>query len=149
MDVYDQRPKGGDKLERARSLGEYGWQALRIIIANHRSAGMCPESVARSMHITRRHLYRCVQPAGNVATLIAVARSRTAVQHMIRDPEQPLEFVAHRSGFGNRDTLRTHLRRIYGMGPRQISPTTAPIGLEVERYALSQAERLELERVIG
>jgi len=77
-------------------------------------------AVAEELHLSLRQLYRCF--AGHVSPTELISRRRTAsaVALMLADPEIPVEAITVAAGFSDPSTLRDHLQRYTGMGPRQL-----------------------------
>ena len=90
-----------------------------LIDARHGDPRLDVDSVARELHVSRRHLYRHVTGDDGVAVLLAKRRVETASDLLTRFPRAPLSEIARRSGYAGSGLLRIHFLRYVGMTPTQ------------------------------
>lgn len=90
-----------------------------LIDARHGDPRLDVDSVARELHVSRRHLYRHVTGDDGIAALLAKRRVQTASDLLTRFPRLPLSEIARRSGYMGSGLLRIHFLRYVGMTPTQ------------------------------
>lgn len=90
-----------------------------LIDARHGDPRLDVDSVARELHVSRRHLYRHVTGDDGVAALLAKRRVETASDLLTRFPRVPLSEIARRSGYMGSGLLRIHFLRYVGITPTQ------------------------------
>ncbi|MDY6811614.1 MAG: helix-turn-helix domain-containing protein [Actinomycetota bacterium] len=94
--------------------------AIDLINRNHRDPAFTPDTIARSLHISRRQLYRHFENADeSVSDVIASQRLQTACSFLTNRPDLTLAQVAAMSGFPSAATFRNRFRARYGVGPRE------------------------------
>ncbi len=93
---------------------------LSLIEQNYRDPGFSVESIVRSLHVSRRHLYRMFAGAGeSPAALIARRRLERARTLLETSGEITIDRVARSSGFTSGAILRNRFRSEFGVTPDQ------------------------------
>lgn len=90
-----------------------------LVAQDHPDPGLTPERVAAQLHVSRSHLDRLLPHGQGIGSLILHFRLRTAWQLLERHPNLPVEVLAQRSGFVDRNTFRENFSRVYGVTPSQ------------------------------
>lgn len=94
-------------------------EAVLLVAQDHPDPGLTPERVAAELHVSRRHLDRLLPHGQGIGSLILHFRLRTAWKLLERHPNLPVEVLARRSGFADRNTFRENFARVYGVTPSQ------------------------------
>jgi AraC family transcriptional regulator, positive regulator of tynA and feaB len=95
--------------------------AIELIERNHRDPGLTPATIARTLHVSRRHLYRHFEATDeSVATLIADRRLQTAHELLTTDNTLAITEVAAAAGFPSVATMRNRFRARYGVNPIEL-----------------------------
>lgn len=94
-------------------------ETVLLVAQDHPDPGLTPERVAAELHVSRRHLDRLLPHGQGVGSLILHFRLRTAWKLLERHPNLPVEVLARRSGFVDRNTFRENFSRIYGVTPSE------------------------------
>lgn len=92
-------------------------EAVLLVAQDHPDPGLTPERVAAELHVSRRHLDRLLPHGQGIGSLILHFRLRTAWKLLERHPSLPVEVLAQRSGFVDRNTFRENFSRVYGITP--------------------------------
>ncbi|MGC4933482.1 helix-turn-helix domain-containing protein [Gordonia sp. DT30] len=112
-----------------RALNDPGYvrEATRSLIDHHfRDPEFTAESIARILHMSRRHLYRYFRDTDvTPATMIATRRLERARELLIHRENAGLDSIALACGFTSAATLRNRFRAEYGMTPNEFRRRSA------------------------
>lgn len=95
-------------------------KAMTLIRQRAHDPNFSVATVAEELHLSLRQLYRSFAGYVSPTELISRRRTAAAVALMLADPEMPVGAITVAAGFSNPTTLRDHLHRYTGMGPRQL-----------------------------
>lgn len=93
-----------------------------LIEQNYRDPEFGVDTIARLLHVSRRHMYRFFADAGDEqspAALIARRRVMRARELLVRNSRMSLREVAAASGFVSTGTLTKRFRAEFGMAPSE------------------------------
>lgn len=90
-------------------------RAKRYIEAHLASPGLTPDTVCRSLHVSRATLFRAFQPLGGVATYIWNRRLEAVRRVLTSGSRDPLATIGLSYGFTNSTHLSRSFRRQFGM----------------------------------
>ncbi|MFJ6533128.1 helix-turn-helix domain-containing protein [Microbacterium sp. NPDC091662] len=94
--------------------------ALAVIQKRFREPQCSVSSVAEELHLSVRQLYRSFVGHESPSEIISRVRTSAAITLLLNDRGLPAPEVARRAGFVDPGTMREHLRRLLGMGSREI-----------------------------
>lgn len=96
-------------------------RAKRLIEERLRSPQLSPEFLCRTLHVSRRSLYRLFEPLGGVHQYI-LRRRLSHVRRILKDPcnRRPIADVAEQYGFSNPETFWRAFKRQYGVTPGDV-----------------------------
>ncbi|MET0531025.1 MAG: AraC family transcriptional regulator [Microvirga sp.] len=105
---------GENNLELSRRL------RAEIFIDNNLAADLSPDTVARSIGVSRSSLYRAMQAVGGVETVVRhrrAARLRLLISR--QDTAKSIGFFAEKTGFSSASLCSRAFKKIYGQTPDQ------------------------------
>ncbi|WLP92576.1 helix-turn-helix transcriptional regulator [Gordonia sp. NB41Y] len=120
----------GHDMDRGRDIAMSVRLATRELIEeNFTDPSFSADSIARDLHISRRHLYRQFSGAGDsVAAMITSRRLDRARELLVRAGMITLEEVARLSGFSSVATMRNRFRGRYGLTPSEFRDRSRTVG---------------------
>lgn len=95
-------------------------KAMTLIHQRAHDPNFSVAAVAEELHLSLRQLYRSFAGYVSPTELISRRRTASAVALMLADPKMPVGAITVAAGFSDPTTLRDHLHRYTGMGPRQL-----------------------------
>ena len=111
-----------DGLENVRPALETGLtvQISRVIERDLGSAVLSPQSICRTLGVSRTSLYRACEPRGGVAAMIKQARL-ARINQILSDPTETRRIfeIAHAHGFVSEAHFSREFRRAFGRSPRE------------------------------
>lgn len=95
--------------------------ALDLIERHHPDPEFTPELIARTLHISRRQLYRHFEESdGSLATLIAERRLLAAHEMLLEDRSLSIAAISIAAGFPSVATMRNRFRARFEMTPNDL-----------------------------
>lgn len=97
----------------------YG-QVRRHVEAHLHDPGLSPESVLRSLQLSRASVYRLFAHEGGLASYIRARRLRMAADELVRFPHMAVQDIAAGLGFDNASSFSRAFRRAYDIAPQEL-----------------------------
>lgn len=95
--------------------------AIDLVERNHSDPDFTPDSIARSLHVSRRQLYRHFEDSDDsLAAIIAERRAQTAREMLLNNRTLSISEVAVASGFPSVATMRNRFRSRFGLSPNEL-----------------------------
>lgn len=95
--------------------------AIDLVERNHCDADFTPDTIARTLHISRRQLYRHFEDSSDsLAAIIAERRAQTAREMLLNNRLLSIGEVAAASGFPSVATMRNRFRSRFGLSPNEL-----------------------------
>jgi AraC-like DNA-binding protein len=97
----------------------YG-QVRRHVDSHLHDPDLSPESVLKSLHLSRASVYRLFAHDGGLASYIRARRLRMAADELVRFPHLAVQDVAAGLGFNNASSFTRAFRRAYDIAPQEL-----------------------------
>jgi len=97
----------------------YG-QVRRHVEANLHDPDLSPESVLKSLHLSRASVYRLFEHEGGLAAYIRSRRLRMAADELVRFPHMEVQDIASGLGFNSASSFTRAFRRAFDIAPGEL-----------------------------
>lgn len=97
----------------------YG-QVRRHVEANLHDPDLSPDSVLKSLHLSRASVYRLFEHEGGLAAYIRSRRLRMAADELVRFPHMEVQDIASGLGFNSASSFTRAFRRAFDIAPGEL-----------------------------
>ena len=97
----------------------YG-QVRRHVEANLHDPDLSPDSVLKSLHLSRASVYRLFEHEGGLAAYIRSRRLRMAANELVRFPHMAVQDIASGLGFNSASSFTRAFSRAFDIAPREL-----------------------------
>lgn len=100
-------------------------KAMALIEWEHRNPCVTIETMAATLNVSRRHLYRSFQGTGStVGEVLLQRRIATAAEWLRSSTAASVAEIARESGFGSSDQFRRSFKKVHGVSPTEYRDAT-------------------------